>query len=277
MSKQKTVNVGPRVYHYEEFKSLGEFYDVAKENVQFEFPVIKETYEISKSNTAWTKSKSFDEAVELAYGGWGEGSVKLTEGMKKISLKERKATRQYFNDVCGFQAMVPLYLNGVPTNMLNQRVKMVKNKVITVNKMIGFIGSYTADQMLNLNVSTLSLINDLELAGYRVNLNVLYCSNVPTGSKEYRVVKIRAKSANEKLNVSKLAFPLCHPSMHRRIYFNYLNVRRTDGNSGASQYGKHLIDHCKATGMFKGEYILPQDLSFVSKQGEDILDCLRKL
>lgn len=277
MSKQKTVNVGPRAYYYEEFKSLGEFYDVAKENVQFEFPVIKEAYEISQSNTKWTMTESFDEAVELAYGGWSEGSVKLTEGMKKISLKERKAVRQYFNDVCGFQAMVPLYLNGVPTNMLNQRVKMIKNKVITVNKMIGFLGHHSADEMLKLNASTLSLINDLEQAGYRVNLNVLYCSNVPSGSKEFRVVKIRAKSANEKLNVSKLAFPLCHPSMHRRIYFNYLNVRRTNGVSGSSQYGENLIDHCKATGMFKGEYILPQKLSTVQQQGEDILDCLHKM
>lgn len=264
MSRQVTVKKIHTI-QFEEFKSLGEFYDLTQNKVSGR--VISDTYNAGPYIQEWSGSKSFEHAVELAFHGWDEGSIKLTNSLKKITLDERKSIRKYFIDVCGFQAMVPLYLNGVPTNMLNQRSVVLKNKVVTVNKMIGFTGNYTSEKMLKENIKTLTLINEIENAGYRVNLNVLYCSDM---GSHYRIVKIRAKSANEKLNISKLAFPLCHPSMHRRMYFNYLNHRYNDGVPGRSQFGSKLFDLCKESGQFKGEYILPQTLDENVKDISDL-------
>lgn len=264
MSRQVTVKNYKEI-RFEEFKSLGEFYSLTKERVSGR--VISDTYGSGSFIGEWSMTPNFEAAVELAYGGWEDGSVKLTQGLKKVTLQERKSIRKYFYDVCGFQAMVPLYLNGVPTSMLNQRSVAVKNKVVTINKMIGFTGNYTSEKMLRENVKTLTLINEIENAGYRVNLNVLYCSDM---TDHFRIVKIRAKSANEKLNISKLAFPLCHPSMHRRLYFNYLNIRNHNGVPGRSQFGSDLFNKCKESGQFKGEYILPQTLDENVKDISDL-------
>jgi hypothetical protein len=56
---------------------------------------------------------------------------------------------------------------------------------------------------------------------------------------------VRIKSATEKLNVSKIAFPLVHPSMLRRLFFRYIEVYPNVTKSFVFGYGRPLNEELK--------------------------------
>ena len=60
------------------------------------------------------------------------------------------------------------------------------------------------------------------------------------GSYSYRrgfACRIRIKGADEKLNISKTAFPLIHPSMLRRLIFRFIEVYPDVTSNFTSTYG----------------------------------------
>jgi hypothetical protein len=71
------------------------------------------------------------------------------------------------------------------------------------------------------------------------------------------------KNATEKLNLSKLAFPLVHPSMLRRLYLRWLEVFPGVPKSFVGGYGHPMsIDEMKDVVDFeKAEYILPAKIT----------------
>ena len=97
-------------------------------------------------------------------------------------------------------------------------------------------------------------IKKIEAQGIRVNLNLIW--GVAAGNTK-EVTKVRLKSANERLNISKLAFPLVHPSMLRRLCFRYLEVAPTVTKSYTLGYGSPL-DGSQLKTYCKDEYVLPR-------------------
>src|SRR5699024_11437952 len=62
--------------------------------------------------------------------------------------------------------------------------------------------------------------------------------------------------SNEKLNISKLAFPLVNPSMLRRLFFRFIEVYPNVTNSFVCGYGRPA-DSDEIRKIFKNEYLLP--------------------
>ena len=157
-------------------------------------------------------------------------------------------------DVVGFQASVPRYLQGIPTNMVNKKLVPIKQKVITLNKDISYNSMTSTQDIIDASIQTLQLIKKIEAQGIRVNLNLILGVKA-NGNTE--VVKIRLKSANERLNISKLAFPLVHPSMLRRLFFRYIEVAPTVTKGFKWGYG-HPLDGSQLKAYCKDEYVLPR-------------------
>lgn len=218
-----------------EFESLNEFYDyVCKTPLNETFRWRSNLSSSKKEHgwkTGWYMSKSFDEASELFKNGWNAGAEELTKRLNAVKSKAEvdKAFKNVL-DVCGYQAIVPLYLQGVPNSMVNKRLVPVKQKVITINKMLSASSCVKAETMKQESIKCFQIIKKIEQSGIRVNLNLL----ISTG---HVCAKIRLKSAGERLNVSKLAFPLVHPSMFRRLYFRFIETYPTIPQSYAYGYG----------------------------------------
>ena len=207
----------------------------------------------------FTKTRDFSEAVELFKNGWSDMATKLVQKLKVIESKTEPTMKpKNVLGVAGYQAIVPLYLQGVPNNMVTKKMTPVKQKVITLNKSIDYNGGVSADQIIEESIKAMQIIKKLEAQGYRCNLNIVIGSSEPD-IKLY--VKVRIKSANEKLNVSKLAFPLVHPSMLRRLFFRFIEVYPNVTKSFVSGYGKPATSD-EMRNIFKGEYLLP---NFIKK------------
>ena len=211
----------------------------------------------------WTKTESFEEAVNLFKNGWSDMATKLVQKLKIIESKTEPTMKPRNKlDVCGYQAIVPLYLQGVPNCMVNKKMVPVKQKVITLNKSLDYNGGTSSDKIVDESIKAMQIVKKLEAQGFRCNLNICLGTSAGWGKDARQfIIKVRIKSANEKMNISKLAFPLVHPSMLRRLFFRFIEVYPNVTKPFASGYG-HPATSSELRNVFKGEYLLP---NFIKK------------
>ena len=199
------------------------------------------------------RTNNFEEAKDLLLHGWEHGTKEIKA---KVEAKETGiATKQKsVYDVVGYQASVPRYLQGIPTNMVNKVNVKQKNKVITINKCASYSWKTKPQVIINESVKVLQLINGLEKQGYRVNLNVVF----GTKAKNNTITKVRIKNSSQRLNVKQVAFPLVHPSMLRRIIFAVWERQEENNNDSFKRgYGIVINDDELKQYTNKGEYIIP--------------------
>ena len=253
--KETKLNVGAFVKAYvREFSSLNDF-----ETYITNTP-LNDTFRWTKlasvsGSEDFTGTQSYEQAVEMFKNGWQSKAEELTKKLKVIQNQVIDAqVQKVIFDVVGFQASVPRYLQGIPTNMVNKKLVPIKQKIVTINKDISYNCGITTEQIVEASIQTLQLVKRIEAQGIRVNLNLIWGVKA-SGSNE--IVKIRLKSANERVNISKLAFPLVHPSMLRRLCFRYLEVAPTITHGYLYGYGSPL-DGSQLKTYCKDEYVLPR-------------------
>lgn len=239
-----------------EFGSLEEFYRYCIDTPFNE--VFKDASHSSvNGNESFTGTKSFDEAVELMHNGWTDMAGKLTQKLKAAEAKQQPQMKpRPVRSPAGYQAIVPAYLNGDPNNMVGSKRMPVKQKVITLCKCIDYSGGTTTETIINESVKAMQVIKRVESLGFRVNLDVVVGASEGSGGYTF-VARIRVKSAGERLNVSKLAFPLVHPSMLRRISFRFTEVWPETPSSMVWGYGSVPGNHRLRKVLGDGEYLLP--------------------
>lgn len=192
----------------------------------------------------FTGTKSYEEAISLMKHGSKDISVKLNGVLNKKEIKQstNELIKRNVYDVVGFQPSVPRYLQGVPNSMINQKNYMKKVKVVTITKNISYPAFVEQEKIIDESAKILSVVRYLESKGVRVNVNLFFgVYGIYQTKKECMVAKIRVKNANERLNISKLSFVMCHPSMLRRIMFRLLEVCE-DAPRGCNRlYGKPFV------------------------------------
>ena len=255
-----------------EFRSLDEFYNYITQtpfNSSFEC-ANKSSID---SDYYFTKTNSFEEAVDIMHHGWSDMSDKLTQRLKTDSGNmEKVMVSKNTISVQGYQPVVPLFLNNVPANMMSRKLQPMKQKVITINKSIAYSAIVTVERIIEESIKALRIIKKLENQNYRCNLNVIV--GTEAGGERY-CIKIRIKSANERLNINKLSFPLVHPSMLRRLFFRFIEVHPGVSRSFVWGYGRPLQPEDYRR-VYSDEILLPQ---FINKDVDKIksLEDLEKL
>lgn len=214
------------------------------------------TLSSSSTGAGFAGTETYEQAVDLLKHGWDDGSIKIEKALKLIAkdVQPMKAKIQTY-DVVGFQASVPRYLQGVPTNMINHKVIAKQQKVITIVKNINYMGNVSPDQIIAESIKAIQLVKKIEAMNYRINLDIISVSNT---FKELHSIRIRIKSANERVNVSKLAFPLVHPSMLRRFEFRHIEVcQELKDSQWAPSYGRVSTDTITKSVLKPNDVYLP--------------------
>lgn len=254
--KETTKTYGKTTTYIREFDSLNNFYEyITTTPLNDTFCWKKGGLSSTQGSKQFTGTESFEEAVNLFKDGWDDMAKKLTKKLKvQTNCSATSHVQKTVYDIVGFQCSVPRYLQGIPTNMVNKRLTPVKQKVVTLNKDFSYNCSISTEDIIEASIQTMQVVKKIEAQGVRVNLNIIF--GITAGNTR-EVVKIRIKSANERANVSKLAFPLVHPSMFRRLCFRYIEVAPTITDSYSFGYGKPL-DGSQLKQYCKDEYVLPR-------------------
>lgn len=240
-----------------EFRSIGEFHKYINNtpfNLSFTYQT-KKSSKVDPSRTQWTKTPNYEAAEDLVVNGWSEMASKLNSKIKAKHVYANMATkRRSVPGVVGFAPIVPLYIAGVPQNMLQQIRVKCKSKIVTIDKSISYSCGVSSDKVVEESVKALQVVQQLEASGYRVNLNIVWC--ISAGG-DTMALKVRIKDAKDKLNISKVAFPLVHPSMLRRICFRFLEVFPNVNRAFCGGYG-HPMSASYIGRIFPDDIVIPE-------------------
>lgn len=193
-------------------------------------------------SVAFTHSESLREATDLLHNGWVDKAEELTKRLRAVERDMSPVMRnQRVVSVAGFQPIVPLFLMGSPACMYGTRMQPVKQKVVTLVKSISYSSGVSAETWTDEGLKALAIVKKLEANGYRVNVDVIRGGYDTFEKKNGVVCRVRVKHANERLNVSKMAFCLCHPSMQRRLMFRFTEVYDKVTSGFSYTYGQTFV------------------------------------
>ena len=203
---------------------------------------------------SFTKTHSFEHAVNLMKDGWQAMTPTLVQKLDVATKHDAPIMKQRnVLSVCGYQPVVPLSLAGVPTNMISKQLVAVKSKIINVTKLVNYNCATSVDKMMDESVKALQVVKKLEAQGYRCNLFIA----VGTEADCRQVIcKVKIKGANERLNISKLSFPMVHPSMLRRLFFRFMEVHPEVTKGFVGGYG-HPVSFTDMKRALVGDIVIP--------------------
>lgn len=216
-------------------------------------------YHISDSNDyGFTGTHTMEEAMELLFHGWEDGTKQLKSKLDaKVNVSNNGYRNKAFYDIAGFQCSVPRYLQGIPTNMINNKRVVQKQRVVNITKDFGYSGATSTQTMMRESVKFLQAVDKLEKQGVRCNVFVSVVT-ISRKSKCYIDIRVKVKDSSQRMNLKQLAFPLAHPSMFRRIVFGLIE-RLEDCKDLGMEYGR-CTDWEEVKCLYKGEYYVPRNV-----------------
>lgn len=210
------------------------------------------------NNYGFTGTHSMEEAMELLFHGWEDGAKQLKSKLDaKVNVNNNGYRNKAFYDIAGFQCSVPRYLQGIPTNMINNKRVVQKQKVVNITKDFGYSGATSTETMMRESVKFLQAVDKLEKQGVRCNVFVSAVT-MSRKSNGYIDIRVKVKDSSQRMNLKQLAFPLAHPSMFRRIVFALIE-RLEDCKDFGRVYG-HCTDWEDVKHLYKGEYYVPRNV-----------------
>lgn len=237
-----------------EFKSIYDFINYIQ-NTPFNKAFKNADKSSQRATDEWYGNCSYDEALELLKNGWGTMADKINQRLIIEGGKiEPSMTSRNVLSVQGYQPIVPLYLNNIPNNMVNKKLVPIRQKVITINKDVSYSSSISSDEIFEQSIKFLQIVKKIEAQNYRCNINIIFA---PRSGNRDIIIKVRIKSSSEKINISKIAFPLVHAAFIRRLLFRFEEVYPNITSSFVSGYGMPISVY-ELRGLFKDEYITPK-------------------
>lgn len=219
----------------------------------------------------WEGTRSFEEAENLMIYGDKDNAEKLTKSVNaNIQISNTKTSKSFY-DVAGYQVSVGRYLMGMPTSMINSKKVPTKQPTVNVVKMIDYACLYSAQQIIDYSTKALQIVKAIEEKGTRVNLSVMSICHCEHSETLITVIKI--KNAEERMNISKLAFAMVNPSMLRRMFFAVIERTKFDVRQSRwdSSYGTYEMPMDEAK-----KYIKEKDL-LLPRRIEKVEDFLKNL
>jgi hypothetical protein len=162
----------------------------------------------------WTYNLSYAQAIRMATTGWPEGRERLAK--LAMTPPERTKYMPVF-DVAGERPDIDRYLTGDPRNMVSHTRKRIPRPIVRLLLNIGASAYVQGSQMTNFGVALVSLINQLESDGKRIEVDLVYNVMMSQGARCH--VGWGVKAADQYLDLDQIAFACAHPAAFRRLGF----------------------------------------------------------
>lgn len=163
----------------------------------------------------WDLNAGYDGAVDMARLGWLEGAQRVQKTLKEFApLDSAPETK---TDFYGYRPHVARFCAGAPDCMIRKNAdESGFSKVLTLVVQVNALGGVSARSMANFGVAVAQYVNQLEMAGRRVELMGCMVSSV----SGWRVAHSwTIKNAAQPLDLAVVAFAIGHPAMFRRLGF----------------------------------------------------------
>jgi len=206
--------------NFQEFHHLVTQCEPAKSTGEWELSSVK-------GQESFTKTKTWDHAVQLFNEGWEEGLEKVAEISETISntVKQQLPEMTFQYDVTGGMVDVGTMMSGVPECMLNfneQETSATKYVELHFNASVS--GGVSTNVIENRGAAMMALIDALETMNYRTKV-VMHDTAVGGVSMNHQYT---LKEYDEPLERDRMAFMCLHPSSLRRLGFRLMEFACTE-------------------------------------------------
>ena len=184
-------------------------------------------YNRKSTNADFRGTKTHEEADKLLING-DTFTAKIIQGCS-TQKKNNRTTNTIKQDFCGFVPNVGAVVSGSPINMYNVKQTTYRNtKVLNIVYFIGASYSVDKKELAAAGAKLLNIINTLEAQGYRTNVFAARCIvpiiNEKVQNKSLLNLAIKIKDSGKHLNITKIAYPIAHPSFFRRHCFKWADT-----------------------------------------------------
>ncbi len=271
---------------YEEFSNINQLLKTLDSRPNNK---IMEGRNASQTNDfSFCKTENYKEAVNLLQHGYTD----ILEDIKREVRKNNKILytapiqkRKILNMPIGFIPNVPNALQNKPDSMINIISIPQKKKTISIIYAMSASAAEDSETFIKAGAALVSAINLIELSGIQTRLYINFMPAMAGGGffdsgdeRELLSPVLRIKNYGERFNLTKICFPLAHPSMFRRIGFKYLETCPFVTNTNfANGYGRvpELEELRQNIPTDKQTYIL--NTSFIRDCNNDIHEILKEL
>lgn len=172
----------------------------------------------------WTGTYDWNEAIELLRDGYIDIVPRIQDEVRKNSKLhlDLGLDRKIENNHMGFIPNVPNALQNLPKSMINIDRPNLKNRVVKITYVWTGACSKSTEYFIKNGIALVSAINIMEAQGLQVKLDVAFFCARSDGTIAAPTVCI--KNHGQRFNLTKIAFPIAHPSMFRRIGFKWLET-----------------------------------------------------
>lgn len=179
---------------------------------------LMEDDDVYRRHRKWFGVASYDKAKELLkYGYKADVNQELnvpifsTTGERKVNTI----------GMVGYAPHVPNAINGLPLCMRTKKKVEVRNKVVDLYFNATFGKEVDFQTIKEKGERMIQIIKEHESKGVRVNLYV--AASAYDFGKHQATIVVKYKDAKHPLNVSRLYYPLMHPSFLRVFLFRVWN------------------------------------------------------
>lgn len=264
------INVFDKIKNVSYFETIDEYTNFLEESESMRYGSSDD------DDYNFTGTHSLKEALELCkYGDEDLRKYIYKQNLKFDNVDSlNKVRRSTVNDVVGFIPNVPNYVLGIPTNMIRDNCTMINSKVLNVFINISAAWDVNKEDIKRNAAKYVCAINRLEEEGYRCNV---YAGSAGERGDRKNLLVVKIKSDKEPMNLAKMAFPLCHPSMLRRLKLKWMETIPIDFGSG---YGQPITTDTEINKLLKNIFgdIKFTILSVSSSPGKigDVMEMLKK-
>jgi hypothetical protein len=187
----------------------------------------------------WSGSETWEEAVHMLTYGWTEGRSALAEAAEySAPMMQRSRRAGYRYTPAGGTPYVPNVCINVP-NVMRSRSRdagRAQAPVVRIAVNIGAPARIEPQDIINRGGALVALIDNIEAAGQRVELEAVSLSFCPRNKTDI-CIRIMVKRAADVLSLDRVAFALASPAMLRRIKFRIMEItlRKHEESYGYSQ------------------------------------------
>ena len=255
-----------KIEEYERFNSIDEMMNILKARPVNKLFLDRQSSR-ETSNRSFYGTKNYTEAINLLANGWEEPVEKIKAGMRK-EVKSNVSTvkRRPVLGVSGFAPHIPNAILGLPNSMISTERTEQKVKALTIIYSPCVNANWRASEILECGITMLNIINDIEKSGYRINLYIEAITVVE--NNKFFGSCVNVKNYREHLDLRKLAFPLAHASMLRRIGFDWLEKSHIQEKSIVNGCGRPIgnEDYNEVKAFYSSSNLLSNNEYYISAQ-----------
>lgn len=227
------------------FNTIAEYVsylDTTPYNPKFKY---RSATDVSEHRTEFTETASYEDAQGLLENGDKKIAKKLQDKNGSVGQNIKNLVAGLIfkrkRDIVGSIPNVAAFLNGNPRNMIRKTRVKTETKVINLVYLNQIHCTVNGEDMIEAGTNMLYCLQELERAGYRVNLYIGQTTWVTSRKQKAWGYVVNVKSSGQYINIEKLAYLMANPSVYRRHGFHMMEIEKDAVFD--SGYGFKLDDH----------------------------------